>query len=105
MGHATATVRVDSVGRGPGGRGYVFIGVLTDRFQNWEAAQMMGPYAWSYSSSGNAYHPARNFWDMTKFGYKSVVKVTLDAHRVTFNIDGTDQPTIILPEQCGNITL
>jgi len=99
-GRASATVQVDSVGR------FVFIGVLTDQFQNWETS-MRCDYAWCYSSSGNAYpgSPGLVSKPDTAFGPGSVVKVTLDAHRLTFNINGTNQPTIILPEDCGNISL
>merc|ERR1711964_119567 len=98
-GRASATVRVDSVGEG------ICIGVLTDRFTDWEDIMWQSPWAWFYGSGGQFWHHETRQHGLAELVAGNVVRVTLDSRRVTFNVDGRDQHTATLPEQFGNISL
>merc|ERR1712202_87976 len=91
-------------------RGYdVAIGVLTERYTDWQAANMKWcDWSWCYDSNGTV-HPSRHDSNgIRRLAYLergSIMRVTLNARRVTFNVDGRDQHTVILPQHCGNISL
>lgn len=115
-GRATATVRVDDVLNG------MAIGVLTERYitdggngmrdsasssdSEDDMTLWNSSWAWSYDRYGDTWHAGLS----PKFGLSeltsgSVVKVTLDARRVTFNVNGHDQYTFTLPERCSNMNI
>merc|ERR1712000_758615 len=96
-GRASATVRVDNVGDG------VYTGILNDRYADWNNTR---PWAWCYSSSGTVMHKTRVLRrGLPRLVSGSVVRVTLAAHRVIFNVNGQDQYTVTLPEECGDVML
>jgi len=102
-GRASATVRVDDLGQG------IEIGVLTDRFTHWDGWMFNSHWAWCYEINGCITH---NFDTVDSISSAprdrlvtgTVMTVTLDAHHVTFSVNGNDH-TITLPDKCGNISL
>jgi len=106
-GPASATIRVDEVGYA------VYIGVLTDQYEptrlgykDWEQSMTESSYAWSYGKFGRIFHDERSCKrDLSPLVPGSIVKVTLDAHRVIFTVDDNVQHTVTLSEHCSNITL
>merc|ERR1711964_243272 len=83
---------------------------LTDRYADWERSMRDSPWAWYYSRTGNVWHNREILReDLPRLVPGSVVRVTLDARRVTFllKVDEAwaEQFAFTLPEQCGNISL
>merc|ERR1711964_493139 len=73
----------------------------------WDGQMRYSPWACFYNRHG-LIRLAREHvgpWRVPALVPGSVVRVTLEDRRVTFNVDGQDQHTVTLPEDWGNISL
>jgi len=78
-GQASATVRVDSITE----HGFLSIGVISDRFTEWDHDMWPSPWAWHYDADGQIWHNAVTVReDVPRLVTGSVVRVTLGARRV-----------------------